>query len=579
MLNVLPAAAAYFIAVSLSMSFDQWSANIPFLWAGTAIIVVDLSMRRPQEWWPRLPGFFAASVLAVGLCGRGWGAALPISVADILEAVAAAWLLSRRGTAPPLGSLLWLVHFVIPVGIVAPIVVGLLVALVGHFTGSPPLAVIPAIVGGHAFGNICFTPLVTLLRRGGIRELADRLRLGNRGEAGAMLALVGGVSAFVFSHDGLPILFLPVLPLILVSFRLGRGAAGLAVTIVMIIGTSLTLAGMGPIQLIHGTLGEQLLFLQFYFAATILTVLPVAADLEVRDRLHRDMRVSEERYRLLADHSTDILMHLEVDGRIRYVSPSIKELAGYDAESLIGTDGMNLVAPVHRDAVRLAHRAIVASRGEHDSFEFLVATGDDRERWFETHARAIVSPTGDVDGAIYIIRDVTARKITEEQLTRDATTDPLTGLPNRRGFEASIAAWLKVRRVRQSDCVAVFDIDHFKRVNDNHGHDAGDAVLQLFAQVMRHVVREGDAVARIGGEEFAAHFPATSVKQALAICERLRTEMAKQTTITGSQPIRVTISGGVAAFGHENLTRALKDADQALYAAKRAGRDRMTLAA
>lgn len=131
----------------------------------------------------------------------------------------------------------------------------------------------------------------------------------------------------------------------------------------------------------------------------------------------------------------------------------------------------------------------------------------------------------------------------------------------------------------ESDCVAMFDIDRFKRVNDRVGHDAGDVVLQTFARVLRSVIRHDDIIARLGGEEFAVLFPCTEVPQALLVCERPREEMGQTLTEVGSQIIGVTVSGGVSMFGPRGLEDALKQADLALYTVKRRGRDQMALAA
>jgi diguanylate cyclase (GGDEF)-like protein len=137
-------------------------------------------------------------------------------------------------------------------------------------------------------------------------------------------------------------------------------------------------------------------------------------------------------------------------------------------------------------------------------------------------------------------------------------TDSLTGLPNRRSFTAAVDRRVSDWRENGHVCIAVFDIDRFKRVNDRYGHDAGDAVLRTFARVVRSVVRDGDSIARIGGEEFAILFPGTAVPQAMLICDRLRTEMARAVTVVNGEAIRVTISGGVSTLGRLGPDFALK---------------------
>jgi len=125
----------------------------------------------------------------------------------------------------------------------------------------------------------------------------------------------------------------------------------------------------------------------------------------------------------------------------------------------------------------------------------------------------------------------------------------------------------------------LLDLDHFKVINDSFGHDVGDRVLRDFARLARRIVRERDFVARMGGEEFAIFFPDTPVAQALLVCDRLRHEMAHTDLSVGSATVRVTVSGGVGQIGPQGVAEALKNADIALYEAKRGGRDRFALAA
>ena len=163
-----------------------------------------------------------------------------------------------------------------------------------------------------------------------------------------------------------------------------------------------------------------------------------------------------------------------------------------------------------------------------------------------------------------------------------AITDPLTGLLNRRGFKA--AQCRSEREAgRQGVAVVAMDLDHFKRVNDQYGHEAGDDVLAAFAATLRATLRKGDVAARMGGEEFAVLLPRTSRVAAEALAERIREQVENLVVVTGGQRIVVTASIGVhwsdtpARSG--GLTEMLRLADRALYAAKRNGRNRVELSA
>ncbi len=164
-----------------------------------------------------------------------------------------------------------------------------------------------------------------------------------------------------------------------------------------------------------------------------------------------------------------------------------------------------------------------------------------------------------------------------EELTRLAETDPLTGLANRRAFEARLEAEvLHARRTGAPLSVAVLDLDHFKEVNDRHGHEEGDRTLRTLAARMRSATRASDVIARVGGEEFAWLLPATTAEGARALAERLRRIIAEEPFgIAGTR----TISGGVAELGPgDDGAGLLRAADARLYAAKSSGRDRVVAA-
>ena len=545
LVSVLPVAAAYFAAAAVSLQLTRYDGGVAFLWFGAAIMIADLAVRPGREWPLRVAALATASTFATGFLGLGWAAAIPFALFNMIEGMIGATLLRQlHRQRVPIGSLPWLLRFVVAVGVAAPLAIAVIAGAVAPLFHLDRVGTFINILAGHALGNITFTPLAQLIRRGGVVRVLRDMTGAGRTEAVALLSLVVGVTTLVFVQSDLPLLFLPFLPVILVGFRLGFSGAALAVVLVALIGGGLTLAGHGPVLLIGAPSGVQLQFLQFYLAAMVLTALPVAADLQNRAQLHRAMRLSEERYRLLADHSTDILMHVELDGRIRYVSPSIRQLGGYDPDSLIGSDASELVAPEHVRDVRQGHLATIAAEGATESFEYLAMTRSGERRWFESHARMIIDEDGKPDGLLCVVRDIAQRKETERALSLAAMTDILTGLPNRRAFEGAVEARALAKEDGESDCIALFDIDRFKRVNDAHGHDVGDAVLQTFARVLRTVVRREDIIARLGGEEFAVLFPGTAVPQALMICERLREQMALARTDAGGDFVQVTVSGG-----------------------------------
>jgi diguanylate cyclase (GGDEF)-like protein len=170
---------------------------------------------------------------------------------------------------------------------------------------------------------------------------------------------------------------------------------------------------------------------------------------------------------------------------------------------------------------------------------------------------------------------------TQRELEHLSMTDMLTRVANRRYLhERARAEIAALRRSGGELAVVIFDIDHFKRVNDTYGHAAGDAVLQRVAQAATDRLRPTDLVARIGGEEFALLLPGAALSEATAVAERIRAKIAETDVVTQDATIHVTSSFGIAMFdaAADTFDRALNRADAALYRAKQAGRDRIHVA-
>ena len=579
----VPIGLLYFAFAGLSLLTTRVNGGAALWWVSSSLLIADLVPRDKSQWSARIAICFAMSVLATGLVGSGWNLAVPIAVGNIgevwLASVLTQRLMTQRIVTGSIPSMLLAAFIVAVLGpIVAASMIGL--SLVSH--GLAFWHTFRDVLLGHGFGNLTFTPLALQISRRGFRRLIVEMR-GYRGQHAfpllALLALVAATAVVVFSQETLPLLFLPLLPMVLVSYRLGYSASAVAVVILAVIGGAFTLSGHGPVHLIAAAMGYELQFLQFYLATTIVTIMPVAAGMHGRAKLDREMRLSEARYRMLAEHSTDAVLHISPDGRINYISPAITRMNGHLPSDLIGKIGAQLVVPEDHAHVLANHHKVIAAAGEIVTFEYRTMAADGEPRWLEARARLVVGKDGEIAGVVSMLRDISARKETEERLSHEAYSDSLTGLANRRGFEFAIEQWLAKRAVGSTDCIALFDVDHFKRVNDEHGHDVGDAVLHMIGHVMQSSVRDCDTVARMGGEEFAVHLPDCAMSEALAICERIRTDIAQQTVMAGQAVVRVTISGGVALFDHDYLPRALKQADQALYRAKRGGRDQLMLAA
>lgn len=163
-----------------------------------------------------------------------------------------------------------------------------------------------------------------------------------------------------------------------------------------------------------------------------------------------------------------------------------------------------------------------------------------------------------------------------ETIQRLSDTDPLTGLYNRRYFfESARTMLMEAQREKQPCCLAMLDVDHFKRVNDTYGHDAGDAVLKHLGVVLQRRFRDTDVVARMGGEEFCIFTPNLNASDAPAVFEQVRKTIEATPVLVNGQPIQCTVSIGLCMETKENLEAMLKLADEHLYTAKQEGRNRV----
>lgn len=197
----------------------------------------------------------------------------------------------------------------------------------------------------------------------------------------------------------------------------------------------------------------------------------------------------------------------------------------------------------------------------------------------EVHLGATILRTSGPNGPVFIavMRDLTERLNHQGELERLANTDPLSGIYNRRAF-TSLAKeeLLRSRQAGMPASIMLFDLDHFKSVNDNHGHDVGDTVICEFTNLMKPVLHGGDIAARWGGEEFIALMPNTSLDRATAIAEMVRQRFEiLGFVVENGHSLRLTASAGVVCCddSRDDLESMIKHADRALYAAKSGGRN------
>jgi diguanylate cyclase (GGDEF)-like protein/PAS domain S-box-containing protein len=287
------------------------------------------------------------------------------------------------------------------------------------------------------------------------------------------------------------------------------------------------------------------------------------------------LRKSEERYRSLIENASDIIAIIDRKATFVYESSSASKVLGYSTAQLIGKTLFELAPEDRADDITELLQRVVDRPGEPESAEVPLLHSAGVWRDFEVVAKNLVGdPT--IGGIVVNMRDITVRKQLMAQLEALSETDLLTGALNRRGFmKLASREFERTRRAGRKLALVMFDIDHFKAVNDRFGHAAGDLVLAMATEECRRQIRDVDLLGRIGGEEFAIVLVDGWVNAAEDVLARLREAIARQKVSTIKGDVSITASFGMAVVdpGMVDVEVALRLADEALYEAKNAGRN------
>jgi diguanylate cyclase (GGDEF)-like protein len=276
------------------------------------------------------------------------------------------------------------------------------------------------------------------------------------------------------------------------------------------------------------------------------------------------------------------VLPLDAQGTLTEWNPSIGRMlmqpadsTGMPIDTLLGWEAQTVPdsAAVPRFAELVAH----VRRGGWHRFEGPVLRGDATALWVDGVLTPVVEPSGETSGYVAVLRDATEHHAESVRLQQEALTDALTALPNRRALQQRMQV-LMARGPGQAWCVALADIDHFKRVNDTWGHEAGDRVLREVAQCLAGSVRPQDMVARLGGEEFVLLLDRVQAQDAMSVVHRIRQRLVDAHIVPAVDATGVTASFGVACWREgQDAESLLREADSGTYAAKSAGRNTVCL--
>lgn len=284
---------------------------------------------------------------------------------------------------------------------------------------------------------------------------------------------------------------------------------------------------------------------------------------------------SEDRFRAMAQNAADVVALIDADGSLRYVSPSVRSILGFEPETLAGNKVFDVVHPDERQKAQAMLSDLLATPGRVITTELRVLDVKGEARHFDTVLNNLLD-NASIRGVVFNGRDVTERRVLEQELEHQAFHDPLTGLANRGLFRDRVEHAL-ARSVRDASETSVLfvDLDDFKTINDSLGHAAGDEVLTQVASRLRTCLRPGDTAARLGGDEFAILLEEAGRTGSVHVAQRFLEAVhvpffAQQREIV----VRASVGIAVAAAGEWTAEELLRNADVAMYSAKGHGKSR-----
>ncbi|CAH1191284.1 diguanylate cyclase [Paenibacillus sp. JJ-223] len=310
-----------------------------------------------------------------------------------------------------------------------------------------------------------------------------------------------------------------------------------------------------------------------FYEGKVNGVFGVGKNITEQKKLLTALKESEERYRLLADNSLDLIQLINLDGIVEYASPSHKMVLGFDPKEYIG----KWVFYNPNDEVDEEFRAVFMEMlllQQPFTYEIQRQHEQGDPVWLELKGTPVFDEHGNFKNMMLVGREVTERKKHQEQLEQLSYRDALTGAPNRRFLTKLLNQVLNEETTDVEQVAVMFaDLDHFKQINDTLGHEAGDELLRQFVKRAGACLRKHEVLTRMGGDEFVFVLPRTTFSDTRVLAENILEQLQLPWNI-GGQELRTTSSIGIAFCEKgDTVKELLQKADAALYLAKAEGKN------
>ena len=582
--------STYLAFAVAALALAEPSGGAAIVWPASGVAVAGLLLLSPASRLSFLCAIAAASMVANLLFGSSLAMAAGFTLANLVECLVAHRIAcSGKGGADAFNDPRWVAIFTLGALVAATVSTAIASLTVGLAHVIPSFA---ASWGSTVFlGILIATPAVVTLSRAVTGRTLPSVERPSLVRFGVYVA-VAGLTVATFGQNHYPLLFLPLAGVLLATYSLGTPGAVAAVLLIAVVGSTATAFGGGPIHFIEGQ-QERIVFLQFYLAVLLASSLPLSS-LLARSRAAAALLRQTNRLLETAERTAHVgHWRHEIGSNEVSWSDEVTRIHGEATGTTVVSPGKAIRAyhPADRPMLRIGLKLLLRT-GDPFSFNGRIVQPNETVRHVETYAEVEHDDSGTPVALIGVVADVTARVEATAQLelakskaeheaertTALSETDELTGIANRRKLMDML-----MREVVAADpphpalAFIMFDVDDFKLVNDRFGHGIGDLVLQRIAEAASVCLRDTDLLGRMGGEEFGVVLPGADRDVASVVAERIRG--AIEHCWSGRHGLEeVTASFGVAVLGvGQNDADLLQDADLALYAAKRAGKNRVNV--